>query len=261
MKPILQRHLPYDPLNPRPLPGVLPLAEGDWLRVDEAFGGQMARREALLADVRDKVIALDERARPAAEELLDEVVAAQLEKPGFICEAGAIRRPDGGLVRLDKADPLVSAGRLAQEDFCLLEQREGESEHVLTGAVLCFPASWSLQEKFMRPLIGVHDTVAEYDAGLANRVQRLFDGVQKGRALWRFNALWYETPELYQPRREEDRREDRKSVQADFLRSELQTLRRLPKTGAVTFGIHTYVLRAQDVAGCSGAGVNPTAPD
>ncbi len=250
MEPILQTCLPYDPFNPRPLPGIAPLDLGDWLRVDEAFGVQMARRAALIGEARDKVIALDAAASPAAQELLDLVVAAQLEKPGFSRESDdAIRRPDGELVVLDRDDPMGTVGRLAQEDFCLLEKREGGSEHVLTGAVLCFPASWSLEEKFMRGLIGVHAPVAEYDADIAKRVQRLFDGVQAGRGLWRFNALWYASPELHQPRRESDRRGERQSTQAKFLRSELQTLRRLPETDAVVFGIHTYVLAAKDVPG------------
>lgn len=249
MELILQNCLPYDPFKPRPLPGIAPLDLSEWLRVDEAFAGQMARREALICGARDAVLALDAAARPAAQELLDTVIAAQLAKPGFVREGGAIRRPDGALVVVDRDNPLASAGRLAQEDFCLLEKREGDSEHILTGAVLCFPASWSLEEKFMRGLIGVHRPVGEYDADLAKRVQRLFDGVRAGRGLWRFNAFWYASPELHQPRREDDRREARREVTGAYLRSELQTLRRLPKTGAVVFGIHTYVLRAQDVAG------------
>jgi hypothetical protein len=249
MRPILQTRLPYDPFKPRPLPGIAPLEPEAWLRVDEAFAGQMARRETLILEQRDAVIALGPRARPAAEELLDLVIAAQLDKPGFAPEAGAIRRPDGGVVAIDRTDPLASIGRLAQEDFCILEKRAGDDEHVLTGAVLCFPASWSLAEKFLRPLIAIHNPVEAYDDGIAKRVQRLFDGVRVGRPLWRFNALWYASGELHQPRREDDRRVERHDETAAYLRSELQTLRRLPQTGAVIFTIHTFVLRAADVPG------------
>ena len=249
MEPILQTCLPYDAFAPRPLPGIAPLDVADWLRVDDAFAGQMARRDALIEGARERVIALDDGALPAAQELLELVIAAQLEKPGFSREDAAMRRPDGALVAVDRADPMATAGRLAQEDFCLLERRDGADEHVLTGAVLCFPASWSLDEKFMRPLIGIHGPVAAYDASVARRVQRLFDGVQAGRPLWRFNALWYDSPELHQPRRENDRRPRPKVAREAFLRSELQTIRRLPETGAVVFGIHTFVLHARDVPG------------
>ncbi|WP_137701968.1 heme-dependent oxidative N-demethylase family protein [Marimonas lutisalis] len=246
---ILQKRLPYDPLSPRPLPGIAPLDVADWIRIDEAYAGQMKERERLIAEKRDAVIALDESARAAAEELLDTVLAAVLEKPGFAQEAGVVMRPDGGAVKIDRADPLGTVGRLVQEDFCLLDKRG--DEHVLVGAVLCFPASWSLEEKFMRPLVGIHIPVLSYDENIAKRVQRLFDGVQAGRPLWRFNALWYADPGLHQPRRENDRREERHETRADFLRSELQTVRRLPVTGAVVFSIHTYVLARADVEGAA----------
>ncbi|MEZ5716358.1 MAG: DUF3445 domain-containing protein [Paracoccaceae bacterium] len=247
---ILQRSLPYDVLAPRPLPGIAPLDVADWLWVDDAFAAQMAERERLIGDHRDKVIALDEAARPAADELLETVLEAALRLPGFTRAGDAVTRPDGRQVRIDRGDPLGTAGRLVQEDFCLLEKRG--DEHVLVGAVLCFPASWSLEQKFLRPLIAIHIPVDSYDDNIARRVQRLFDGVQPGRPLWRFNALLYSDPGLHQPRREGDRRVKPATGQAGFLRSERQTLRRLPQTGAVVFGIHTFVLKAEAVPGAAG---------
>ncbi|WP_322866188.1 DUF3445 domain-containing protein [Aquicoccus sp. G2-2] len=244
---ILQERLPYDPLAPRPLPGIAPLDPEQWLRVDEAYAGQMAERERLIEGHRAAVIVLDESARDMAEELLDEVVAAVLALPGFSRSGDTITRPDGGTVVLCRDDPLATVGRLCQEDLCLLDKRG--DEHVLVGACLCFPASWSLEEKFMRSLIGIHVPVAPYDADIARRVQRLCDGVQPGRPLWRFNALWYEDASLHQPRRENGRRAERHAKEAPYLRSELQTLRRLAKTKAVVFGIHTFVLHKANVPG------------
>ena len=109
-----------------------------------------------------------------------------------------VRRPDGVTVAIDRADPLGTLGHLVQEDLCLMEKRN--EAHVLTAAVLCFPASWRLAEKIGRPLEAIHAPVPEYDPKLARRVQRLFDGVQPGRPLWRVNALRYADPALHQPR-------------------------------------------------------------
>ncbi|MDP5215896.1 DUF3445 domain-containing protein [Ruegeria sp. 2205SS24-7] len=240
MTGLLQRSLPYDPLTPRPLPGIAPLRIEDWLIRDEVFAGQMARREELLADRRAKVLALDESARPAAEELLDLVLRLAYPQAG-----SHVMRPDGVSVFIDRSDPMGTLGRLVQEDLCLL-QKQCE-EHVLTGAVLCFPASWLLAEKYQRPLIAIHEPVASYDGGIAKRVQRLFDGVQPERPLWRFNALWYADPELHQPRSAAARRETPEATVADYLRSERQCILRLPTTGAVVFSIHTYVLARPDV--------------
>ena len=63
---------------------------------------------------------------------------------------GVIQTPDGRRVPVDYDDPMGCMGQIAQNDFAIMEQR-GE-EHVLTAAVLCFPASWLLAEKFMRNL-------------------------------------------------------------------------------------------------------------
>jgi len=241
MTEILQTRIPYDVAAQRRLPGIQPLAPEDWLIRDEAFASQMAYRDRLLTERRDAVLAMDESARDAAEELLDLVLDQAY--PG----AGAeVTRPDGVSVPIDRADPMGTLGRLVQEDLCILQKREGDAEHVLTAAVLCFPASWTLAEKFMRPLIRIHVPVPEYDANLAARVQRLFDGVQPGRPLWRFNALWYDDPDLHQPRREAEQRPHRREAAEKYLRSERQSVLRLPKTRAVVFSIHTFVLAQAD---------------
>ncbi len=137
--------------------------------------------------------------------------------------------------------------RLVQEDLCLM-QRRGD-EHVLAGAALCFPASWTLTEKLGRPMVSIHLPVEEYDATLARRVQRLLDGVRDGAPLWRSNALWYDDPALYQPRAENaPRPETPVAASFGYLRSERQCLVRLPQSNAVAFSIHTYVLARENVA-------------
>lgn len=248
--PILQRALPFDTTAAR-LPGTAPLDPAEWLLVDDAFAAQMALRDRLIAARRDAVIRLDPAARPAAEELLDMVLTHLDGRPGYRRQGDRVRRPDGVSVPLDRGDPMATLGRLAQEDFCLMEKRG--TEHVLTSAVLCFPASWTLSEKFLRPLVRIHAPVEEYDATLARRVQRLFDGVQPGRPLWRHNLLPYDDPALFQPRRESDARPVA-SAGAGYLRAERQCVVRLPATRAVAFTIHTCVLArsASEEAGKTG---------
>ena len=243
---ILQTRIPYDIAAQRRLPGIQPLGLDDWLIRDEAFAGQMAYRDRLLVERRDDVLTMDESARAAADELLDMVL--DLAYPG----AGEqVTRPDGVTVPIDRADPMGTLGRLVQEDLCILEKRG--DEHVLTAAVLCFPASWMLREKAMRPLTAIHVPVAEYDENIAARVQRLFDGVQPGRPLWRFNALWYADPDLHQPRSVSDRRPEPGTDVPGYLRSERQSVLRLPKTRGVVFSIHTFVVaRADAPEGCDG---------
>lgn len=242
MTAILQKTIPYNPLEEKKLPGIQPLAPEAWLTADDAYAGQIAERERLLAGRRDEVLRLDARAMAAAQELLQ--MALDTLDPGA---GDTALRPDGVRVPVDWEDPLGTLGRIAQQDFCILQKPEGAPEHVLTGAVLCFPASWTLAEKYLQPLTGIHVPVDSYDAGIAARVQRLFDGVQAGRPLWRFNALWYHDPALFQPRSQYAPRDRTHGSRAGYLRSEKQVILRLPQTRAVVFAIHTRVLARADV--------------
>jgi len=237
MAPILQTRIPYHVSAGARLPGVQPLDPGAWLLRDEAFAAQMAERDRLLTDHLSDVVAMDPSAEAAARELLDLVLAQVYPGCGPV-----VRRADGVRVAVDRAAAMRTLGRLVQEDFCIL-QKYGD-EHVLSAAVLCFPASWSLSEKFMRPLIRIHAPVPDYDSGIARRVQRLFDGVRVGQPLWRFNLLRYADPALHQPRVEAAPRDRTAAANRAYLRSERQTILRLPETSAVVFGIHTFVVRA-----------------
>jgi dimethylamine monooxygenase subunit A len=245
MTAILQTSLGYDPTQHRPLPGIAPMEPADWIIVDNAHAAQMAERARLLQNRRDSVLAMDEGARPAADELLQAVLDVLASRVDHSVTQDSVLRPDGVSVTVDRHDPMATLGQLVQHDLCLMEKRG--DEHVLTAAVLCFPASWTLDEKFMRPLTGIHVPVDEYDDTMARRVQRLFDGVRVGRPIWRFNALWYADPALHQPRRENNRRPERSATEARYLRTERQSILRLPQTDAVVFGIHTSVLEQATV--------------
>ncbi len=235
------------------LPGMVPIAADDWLTVDDAFGAQMAERARLLAERPEAVLAGDGPGA-AALELLD-LVEAGLPGRGYARVPGGWRRPDGVAVAVDRDRPLWSLGHLVQEDLCLHERPEGSAEHVLTAAVLCFPASWTLVEKIGRPLSRVHAPVPEYDARLAARVQRLFDAIRPDAPLMRYNALFYQDPALFQPKPEADPRDTGDQARAPWLRSERQVLRRLPVSGAVVFSIHTWVVARAHLSAAQLAGL------
>lgn len=291
MSVILQSTIPYDVQTRAGLPGVAPLDPSAWLIRDDAFAAQMALRDRLIAQRLTEVIAvssgrtartesdaasgalapgLDPGAcvdiAAALDELLETVLVHLACDSGYNITPRSVRRPDGVEVALRRDDPLWVLGRLVQEDLCVLQRPQDGAEHILTAAVLCFPAGWRLGQKIGRPLMRIHDPVPEYDAHQGKRVQRLFDGVQVGRPLWRFNALTYGDPALFQPAKASntsgaasgldrpalrDRQggepggfaENAPSDGPRYLRSERQTILRLPKSRAVIFGIHTFVKR------------------
>ena len=241
---VLHPALPFAPwADPRTrrLPGVLPLDMDDWLRVDAAYAGQMALRDTLIAERPGAVHAVLAQAAEAADELFAMVIP-RLSSLGFVALPGGWRRPDG--TEVTAGAPLLTLGRLLQNDFCLM-QADGTGEHMLTGAILCFPAGWTLAEKLGRPLMRIHRPVPPYTDDVGRRVQRLMDAVRPETPLWRANANHSRAP-LFNPQPEDQDRTIRRA-EYPWIRSERQTLIRLPNTRAVVFAIHTYVVRREDL--------------
>ena len=255
-EPVLHDTLPFAPwLEDRHwrMPGMQALDPTEWLLVDEAFAGQMALRDQLIKTRTDDDHALLPSCAVAAQECLAAVVETLKEAPGYRIFETSVVRPDGIQVALNYETPLLTLGRLVQEDFCILEP--GADGHVLTGAILCFPAGWTLSEKIGKPLSRIHVPVQLYDEGTERRVQRLFDAVQPDKPMWRANALLYNDPDLFAPRREGEGSRDI-PTNPKYLRSERQTISRLPKTGAVVFGIHTYVVPIERLTNEQRAGLD-----
>ena len=241
---IFQKSIPYNTTYPK-LPGTRPISPDEWIICDDAFSQQMALRDELIKTRRDKVLAISDQAYEAAVELSKMALEFSIKSLGYQKSNDEVIRPDEVSLKIDLSDPMEFLGRLVQNDFCIL-QKVGE-EHVLTAASLCFPASWSLEEKFLKPLIDIHTPVKEYNEEIAKRVQRLFDGLQVSRPVWRFNALYYEDPHLFQPRSINQPRKKPAPNQVNYFRSERQTLIKLPETRAIVFGIHTFVIKMQNL--------------
>jgi hypothetical protein len=245
--PILQDRLPLHPWESqatRRLPGIQPVQGRDWLRVDEAYAPQMALRDRLIAGQPEVVHALQPKARPAAEELYRTILDWIADAPGFTRTPDCVTRPDGVIVPLDPGQPLLTLGRLVQQDLCLMQ--DNGAEYDLTGAVLCFPASWTLAQKLGRPMTGIHQPVEIYDETLAARVHRLMSAIRPGQPLWRMNFFTYDSFHLHHPRVEGDWR--RQPTGRSYVRCERQTLLRLPETQAVLFAIHTIVVDANQIS-------------
>ena len=150
---IFQKSIPYDTTYPK-LPGTRPISPDEWIICDDAFSQQMALRDELIETKRDKVLAISDQANEAAVELSKMALEFSIKSLGYQKSNDEVIRPDEVSLKIDLSDPMEFLGRLVQNDFCIL-QKVGE-EHVLTAASLCFPASWSLEEKFLKPLIDIH---------------------------------------------------------------------------------------------------------
>ena len=214
--------------------GLGALDPADWLWPDDRHAAEVAERARLIREQPDQVYALLPGAEPAAQELHDLVRAWLAE-----------RRPDLLSPPRPAEPPLLALGRLVQEDFCILQRdhEAGGSAYELTAAILCFPAHWHLREKIGRGLREIHEPVPGFADRLGGAVERMFTSLRVERPVWRANWSVVEDDELFHPHP----RESLPHLSAENagellrLRVERQTLRRLPRTGAVVFGIRTLI--------------------
>jgi len=144
-------------------------------------------------------------------------------------------------------DPLEIAGRLVQEDLCLIGT--GDGAPVLRAAILCAPTRWRLHEKIGRPLADIHEGVPLYADRLAVPVDRLMRHIGAGKLAERLNWSVTDDPALFQLYGKNRTGPDPSFTPANtgtrlFLRVERQTLSRLPLSGFVLFTIrvHSYPL-------------------
>lgn len=248
MPPAMRRLLPLAFLDHRPsrAVGLNALDPADWLWPDGLYEAEIAEREALLRERPGEVLAVLPGAEAAARELLALVAAHLCEHHAdrFRRDGNLLVRPGGDAVDLAGPDPLRAAGRLVQEDLCLLQPpQEGGGSYVLTGAVLCFPAHWRLRDKLGRPLPAIHGPVPGFAERLAAPVDRIFATLAAERPVWRANWSVVEDDVLHHPhpRPPVPDLTAGNAGEALWLRVERQTLRRLPETRAVVFTIRTLV--------------------
>ncbi|NQY98397.1 MAG: DUF3445 domain-containing protein [Henriciella sp.] len=214
----LNRRPPYLPFLdgvPSFEPGLNPIPSEHWLTPDTEAEAWL-RDKCLIMKMMRANVSGGQLDNEACEELLALMVDATGEVPNQSMPSA-----------LEEAASLVS------DDLCILEaERPGDWR--LTAGVLCAPTYWTLPERIGLDLGGLHGPVPGGDPELASRVGRIFTGLKPGVVLERFNWTVQASEKRYTP--------DRpgvagKSPRDLYFRVERQTLRKLPKSGAVVFSI------------------------
>ena len=243
--------------------GTRGLGDQPWLLVDHDRDRDLAWKAALLAERHHEVFAaLDTREVQAASDETLHLVRLHAAVPSNhhanrgVMIAGTsdhhtpVAGGTGGQVgadagALDGLHPLDAAGRLVQEDLCLLVLRDGAPH--LDAASLCFPSYWRLADKLGRPMAEVHGPVAHYAEELAARVDAFLARLRPDRPVWRRNWSIHDDPTYFLPIDPGGSGQEASPSDAPcpeppeglWLRSERQTLRRLTAADAVLFTIRT----------------------
>ncbi len=245
-------YLPFEAGPHRMTMGLVSRQPDELIEIDETYPAEMAQRRALLAERRPEVFAARPGSEPARREALDRIAAVLPARypAWFTLDGDHLHNHLTGEewdVTHPPCDPLELAGRLVQEDLCLIEPTGAGP--ILQAAVLCAPTRWRLHEKIGRPLADIHQPVPLYADRLAAPVDRLMRHLKPGKLAERLNWSVTDDPALFQLEGKHRTQLDPTITAANaasrlFLRVERQTLSRLPGSGFVLFTIrvHSYKL-------------------
>lgn len=178
-----------------------------------------------------------------------------LRKAGFAAHPQGVRMSSEATVpgeelaqMLGLRGSLPEAAITHHEDMCLLTRRADEDIYRLVGTAVAWPTDWHPKDKMGLPLAAMHAPIQGYAEQLSSGVDHFMAKLKPGRIFGRCN--WFITPTLEMrwiaDRKPEDAFGHVTAANAGdtlFVRSERQTLRRLPETGAILFTIGVYVAR------------------
>ncbi len=135
------------------------------------------------------------------------------------------------------ADQLHTLARAWEPDFLLLKPTDAAMP-ILVGGAVCFPSSWSLEEKMGRSIDFIHEVVPGLNEAIGDKVRNFLNRLRPGVAWLRANWGLSASHELNQhPARGLARLSAKTPPEDIWLRVERQALVALPQSGGVLFGI------------------------
>lgn len=247
--------------------GIRSMDWDSWIELDNEWMKFHNAKVARLAEKGSELYGTFPEARDAAFELLDEF---WLYLPNRY--PSMFRQLDHGLENLVtgeqfvfrncnraeiKEDPMVMAAKMVQDDLAIMVESPDGQYYLKAGAII-LPGFWRFKDKVGLPLSAIHTLgdVPQYQQKLQTGMAKFFTRLTCDKPVVRNNYFiqldldldwsssigdentdkvgWYTADEAVTP-------------EQLFFRSERQSLRRLPKTGAIVFTVRTYFLPITEI--------------
>ncbi|KAL5338450.1 hypothetical protein BJX70DRAFT_388520 [Aspergillus crustosus] len=236
----------------------------NWLTLDKNYLDEHVVRSQLLEQERQKVFQCLPESYDACLEALEEVVefltqrfANMFERKKHSETTTVYNRMTGetfvyGGEKTNQMDPLEIAVRLTMEDLSILMKNEDE-EYYLAASASLFPVGWTVQDRIGWTISQLHNPVPLWHQQVANSVSKFLCRLTPDSPMERSNYFvevkrpdedLFET--LYRPTTlsEDNPNPSPKDI---VVRRERQTFRRLPRTGAIVFGVKTFLTTLEEL--------------
>lgn len=247
--------------------GLRTLTMDDWIQLDNLYPKYHADKARRIRERGSRSARSAPEAYPAAVELLEELadyLPARYPSLFRRTEVGIDNLYSGESFNIVQRplpeDPIMTCGRLVQDDVILMIEGTDGIYRLLSAAAL-LPGFWRLDDKFGMTLSELHTSgdVPQYKEKLERGMMHFFTRLKCEDIYSRNNYFIQVDDDLawsWSIGNEDDsgaklgwgRAEKDRAIEHHHFRSERQTLRRLPKTGAVVFTVRTYLHPITEIA-------------
>ncbi|CAF5040092.1 unnamed protein product, partial [Rotaria sp. Silwood1] len=265
------RPLPYRPFKYGPdyfiTMGIRRLDLNDWIELDNEWSKYHQVKLDRLSEERAHLLC------KTAPEAYD----AALETMELLCEYLVHRYPSlfqyelnnnndkkirikttGEIYSINSDDPLKYASLLIQDDLALMIEGSDGQYYLKAGSII-IPGFWRLQDKFNMPLAQIHlsGDVPKFKEKLQHSMERYFQKMNPEHPVIRHNYFIQTDGDLAWSNSigSEDQfgigwinAKPNPPIENIYFRNERQTLRRLPRSGAILFTIHPYFIPVIEIA-------------
>ncbi|KAL6912903.1 hypothetical protein ACHAP8_007702 [Fusarium lateritium] len=263
-KPLPYRAFRYGPTYQATM-GLRTCPVEEWIELDNHFPKYHADKAKRIPERGSKCVATHPDAYPAAIELLQEMADYLPARYPSLFERTSVgiknkwSGEDFNIVERPLAeDPMAICARLVQDDLAIMVERPDGQYYLLAGAIL-LAGFWRMSDKYGMSLSEIHTSgdvphfKEKLETGMCKFFKRLrpetvynrnnyFVQVDEDLA-WSWSIGSEDSPSVSWSTAEKNR-----AIEHHMFRSERQSLRRLPKTGAVVFTIRTYFHPVTDIA-------------
>ncbi|KAJ5767262.1 uncharacterized protein N7511_004878 [Penicillium nucicola] len=238
----------------------------EWIELDNHYLKYHADKARRIEERGSKCCYTDPEAMDGAIELLEELCAYLPERYPTMFQktpTGITNTITNETFNITQRplpeDPMATAARLVQDDLALMIERPDGEYYLLAGAIL-LAGFWRLTDKLGMRLSEIHTSgdVPGYKSKLEKGMMNFFRRLKPEDPVIRNNYFIQVDDSLawshsIGPEDAEtvswNTAEKNRAIECHYFRSERQSLRRLPKSGAVVFTIRTYFEPITGIAG------------
>ena len=221
--------------------GLTRIPADDWLQQPADMATRLAHKRALYRQQPQSVIQQLPVAAEVARELLE---LLQTRVPTHAPRQSARSELQSAADTFAHLPDIAQAGLLVAEDLCVMQTGDN-GDYQLVAASLTAPSYWRLADKIGKNLKDIHTPVVMLQDRIGSQMSTFFERLEADTLFMRGNWHVHSSPDWYA---EPGQQEDYSNIQRCFVRTERQTLRRLPRSRAIIFTILVTVTSIGDLS-------------